>query len=170
MKKLILSIALYFAAVTLPAQAQSEKSPTQLNVFLTYYFNIKDALVNDDASEAQTQGAGFVNALNEVNEGGLSVKEHQAFMKHNKALEKNAVAMAATKNISKQREYFALLSETVFQFAKELNIATQPLYYQYCPMKKAYWISKTASIRNPYFGKQMVTCGKTTETLPPKGE
>jgi hypothetical protein len=42
---------------------------------------------------------------------------------------------------------------------------TSTLYQQYCPMKKAYWLSETPTIKNPYYGKEMPTCGKTTETL-----
>jgi hypothetical protein len=34
-------------------------------------------------------------------------------------------------------------------------------------MKKATWLSETNAIKNPYYGKQMLTCGKTTETLAP---
>ena len=43
------------------------------------------------------------------------------------------------------------------------------VYYQFCPMainnKGAYWLSELKSIRNPYFGEQMMNCGETKETL-----
>ena len=29
----------------------------------------------------------------------------------------------------------------------------------YCPMAKSWWIQKDGTINNPYFGKQMLTCG-----------
>jgi len=32
-------------------------------------------------------------------------------------------------------------------------------------MKKAYWLSSEAAIKNPYFGNAMLACGKITETL-----
>jgi hypothetical protein len=43
------------------------------------------------------------------------------------------------------------------------------IYYQNCPMynngKGANWLSKDISIKNPYYGSQMLTCGKTVETI-----
>ena len=39
----------------------------------------------------------------------------------------------------------------------------QKLYLDFCPMaddnKGAVWISETKEITNPYFGKDMATCG-----------
>jgi hypothetical protein len=31
--------------------------------------------------------------------------------------------------------------------------------------KGAFWISKEKGVKNPYYGKSMLTCGKVTETL-----
>ena len=43
------------------------------------------------------------------------------------------------------------------------------IYYQYCPMynggKGANWLSKENIIKNTYFGDQMLTCGRTIETI-----
>jgi hypothetical protein len=39
---------------------------------------------------------------------------------------------------------------------------------QYCPMKKAYWLSDVSAIKNPYYNdKMMTTCGRVAATLPP---
>jgi hypothetical protein len=32
-------------------------------------------------------------------------------------------------------------------------------------MAKKSWISESSTIKNPYFGKKMLTCGVTKETL-----
>jgi hypothetical protein len=34
-------------------------------------------------------------------------------------------------------------------------------------MKKAYWLSGDAAIKNPYFGSSMLTCGKVSTTINP---
>ena len=43
------------------------------------------------------------------------------------------------------------------------------VYYDHCPMyndgKGGDWISKESSIKNPFYGSQMLTCGKIVETL-----
>jgi hypothetical protein len=67
--------------------------------------------------------------------------------------------------IDHQREHFTSLSKNMFELVKGLMLHTTTLYEQYCPMKKATWLSETAAIKNPYYGSQMLTCGKTTETL-----
>ncbi len=41
----------------------------------------------------------------------------------------------------------------------------EPVYYQYCPMKDSNWLSKEETIKNPYYGAQMLSCGKTVETI-----
>ncbi|RYF87461.1 MAG: DUF3347 domain-containing protein, partial [Chitinophagaceae bacterium] len=46
-----------------------------------------------------------------------------------------------------------------------LKLSSQPIYLQYCPMKKASWLSSEKQIRNPYYGSSMLTCGEVTETF-----
>lgn len=44
-----------------------------------------------------------------------------------------------------------------------------PTYYQFCPManggKGANWLSKENEVKNPYYGSEMLTCGKVVETI-----
>jgi len=69
--------------------------------------------------------------------------------------------------VDHQREHFASLSNNMYELLKALKSNTATLYEQYCPMKKAYWLSESQQIKNPYFGSQMPTCGKVTATLAP---
>jgi hypothetical protein len=43
------------------------------------------------------------------------------------------------------------------------------LYKEFCPMynkgKGGYWLSELKEIHNPYFGKEMPTCGTIKEVL-----
>ncbi|MDC6388873.1 hypothetical protein PP182_09290 [Maribacter sp. PR1] len=41
----------------------------------------------------------------------------------------------------------------------------ETLYYQYCPMQDANWLSKDKTVKNPYYGSQMLSCGSTVETI-----
>jgi hypothetical protein len=49
--------------------------------------------------------------------------------------------------------------------AKAVKLSVQPVYQDYCPMKKAYWLSSEAAIKNPYYGSQMLSCGKINDTI-----
>jgi hypothetical protein len=64
-----------------------------------------------------------------------------------------------------QREKFATLSTNMFALAKTMKLSAEPVYQQYCPMKKASWLSNNKAIKNPYYGSAMLTCGSVKETI-----
>ena len=80
----------------------------------------------------------------------------------------NANAISGAKAIEKQRDAFSAFSEDMFQLAKKISLSSDPVYRQYCPMKKMYWLSAQTTIRNPYYGSMMLNCGKVVETIRPK--
>ena len=71
-------------------------------------------------------------------------------------------------NIKHQREHFDMLSKDMYDLVKSFGTG-QTLYHAFCPMyndnKGAYWISETKEIKNPYFGKEMPTCGEVKEEI-----
>jgi hypothetical protein len=164
MKQLFFTIA-FMATVCLQqsfAQAPSTPSPSQL---LTSYYGIKDALVSSDANAAANQAAEFAKTIKAIDMKSLPDAGMTTFMSLQDKLTKDASYIAGNKDISRQREHFATLSANMFTLAKGLKISSQPIYQAYCPMKKATWLSSETAIKNPYFGNQMLTCGKVTETL-----
>ena len=76
--------------------------------------------------------------------------------------------MADTKDVSIQRANFITLSENIFDLIKVSKQET-PTYWQHCPMandgKGANWLSKENVVKNPYYGSQMLSCGKVVETI-----
>jgi hypothetical protein len=97
----------------------------------------------------------------------LTNKDQQAFMALQNKLAFDARHMSESKAISHQREHFTSLSANLFTLAKQVRLSRQPIYEDYCPMKKAYWLSGDAAIKNPYFGSSMLTCGKVSTTINP---
>ncbi len=81
------------------------------------------------------------------------------------ALVKDAAALAANSDLKKQREHFAVLSSDMIHLAQDVKLSEEPVYEQYCPMKKASWLSAENKIRNPYFGNSMLSCGSVTGTI-----
>ncbi len=79
------------------------------------------------------------------------------------ALLKAADKMTRAGSIEKQRAAFAEVSTLMWKVVKRSGTLKQEVYYQYCPMKKAYWLSGEKEIRNPYYGSSMLTCGKVVE-------
>ncbi|MEL4486117.1 DUF3347 domain-containing protein, partial [Shewanella algae] len=73
-----------------------------------------------------------------------------------------------SKDIAHQRDHFMSLSKNIYEVIKVAK-PTDAVYYQYCPMankgKGANWLSKENAIKNPYYGTQMLSCGKTVEII-----
>ncbi len=130
----------------------------KLSQLLSSYFNIKNALVAGDATSAATNAGEFLKKVNTIDYKILS--ENNIHI-----LAKDAGKITETKDLSKQRLVFASLSANMASIAKSLKLTTQPVYLQYCPMKKASWLSAEKEIRNPYYGSAMLTCGEVTDTL-----
>ena len=157
MKKIMVMVAIFATAFVQQTFAQDALTakPSEL---LASYYNIKDALVNGDANSAAINAAQFVKTIN-----GISPKIFPRSTKE--SLLKDAGKISATKDLEKQRDYFSTFSANMYALAKTVKLNTEPVYYQYCPMKKTTWLSSSRTIKNPYFGKAMPTCGKTTETI-----
>lgn len=156
MKKIFFFVA--FLATAFGQSSFAQENTTQTSELLTQYYNIKNALVNGNANTAATNAAEFIKTANSIDDKTLPGASRTALLK-------DAGNISKTKDIKKQREYFAGFSDKMFALAKTTSLSTEPIYQAYCPMEKAGWLSSTASIKNPYFGSSMLTCGKVVETL-----
>lgn len=143
----------------------------QVNPFGTVtekYFTLKDALVSTDAVKAAGTAKNIVAAIDAVDMGSLSEKDHMTWMKVMSSLKTSASGIAEQKDIEKQRSLFIGLSEQIYSLVKS-TIPAGTIYYQHCPManngKGANWLSKESAIKNPYYGSMMLTCGKVTDTI-----
>ena len=132
------------------------------------YFAVKDALVKTDGATASTSAKALFTAIKEVKMGKLSMDVHMAWMKVLENLKVDAEHIADTNDVSHQRDHFMSLSNNLYEVIK-LDKQESPTYYQHCPMtnngKGANWLSKESEIKNPYYGSQMLSCGKTVETF-----
>ena len=147
----------------------SNKFQDQLRMVFDRYTTLKDALVSGDSNQAKTDASAFLNALNKVDMKTLDQTEaHEAWMTLNKTLKSAGKALSETSDIKEQRNYFKPLSEGIVQAVSTFGI-NQKVYNQYCPMadnnKGAFWLSEDAEIRNPYFGKAMLTCGEIKNVI-----
>ncbi|OOQ61985.1 DUF3347 domain-containing protein [Mucilaginibacter pedocola] len=152
-KSILFSISLFAAALAAKAQATP---PT----VLTSYYALKDALVADNSTEAQAKAKALLVALNNI-----PADQQKNWKSYTDKLQFDSRHISETTSIDHQREHFTSLSKNMLESIKALKLNTDPVYAQYCPMKKATWLSDSADIKNPYYGKQMLTCGKVTETL-----
>ncbi len=164
MKKLFFAVA-FLAASFAQGFAQNSAKSSTLSSLLTSYYDIKNDLIKSNGAEAATHAGEFLKTVNTVDMKSLPEADMNAFMSFQDKLAFDAKHISETKDLAHQREHFANFSSNFFKLAKVVKLTDQVVYYDYCPMKKSYWLSADATIKNPYFGSQMLTCGKVTETL-----
>jgi len=152
--------------LTLSIAAQAKKATASpLPTVLTLYYEVKNALVSADAATASKKAGEMLSVIKAVDVKTLSAEEQTAFSPLKDKLGADAKRISEAKDIEKQREHFSALSLNMFTLAKAVKISTQPVYQDYCPMKKAYWLSSEKDIKNPYYGSQMLACGSIKNTI-----
>lgn len=140
----------------------------QLTAVFDTYFSLKDALVKTDGNTASAKAKDLQTAINAVKMEKLSMDVHVVWMKVLSDLKEDAEHIYGTKDISHQRDHFMNLSKNMYALIKAAKPA-EVIYYQFCPManegKGANWLSKESAIKNPYYGAQMLSCGRVVETI-----
>lgn len=141
-----------------------------IDEIVSSYLKLKNALVKDNSNGAANAGKALHAAFDRVNSNTISnVKLKNKYndiaknaTEHVKHISDNAGKMGH------QREYFALLSKDVHDLIITFG-TKQKLYQDYCPMynegKDGYWISETKDVKNPYYGSEMLTCGRMVEAI-----
>lgn len=149
-------------------QATPVATENPLTQVYTAYFSLKDALVATDGKAAATEAGTLLTAIDNVKMESLSAAQHTVWMKYQLKLHKDAAAIKGTSDTDKQRESFVTLSNNMYEVMKAVKPGA-PVYLEHCPMyndgKGANWLSKEKGIKNPYYGKQMMTCGNVKETI-----
>ncbi|MCG9880278.1 MAG: DUF3347 domain-containing protein, partial [Bacteroidia bacterium] len=145
-----------------------KKETNQLQAIFDNYFLLKDALIKSDGKVASAIAKDLLLNIGAVKMDKLSAEEHTVWMKVMKDLAFDTEHITETTDASHQRDHFTTLSKNMYVLIK-VSKQQVPIYYQNCPMynngKGANWLSKEISIKNPYYGSQMLTCGKTVETI-----
>ncbi len=147
----------------------SSKFQGQLKQVFDDYILLKDALVNDDAKNAQRAGKQITQSLKNVDMKLLSDdKAHNHWMTIQKELQNSATAITNKSDISEQRDHFKHLSAHMISSIQLFGV-NQKAYSQFCPMANdnngAYWLSLEEEIRNPYYGQAMLNCGEIKDTI-----
>ncbi|NNU33141.1 DUF3347 domain-containing protein [Mucilaginibacter sp. S1162] len=157
MKKLQILLCAFVAVLSFTSvKAQTNSSK---DAILTGYYKVKNALISGNAATANSKAKEFQTTVNAIPADQLTEAQKDKLLF-------DARHIGESNDIAHQREHFAKLSENMYALVKAGKFNSMPVYRDYCPMKKAYWLSESAAIKNPYYGNQMLTCGEVKETLP----
>ena len=130
---------------------------------VTDYLSLKNALTKDDSNATADAGKEMVATLGKIDMKKLSGEQMKTYMSIADDVKEHAEHIGDNGGkIEHQREHFVTLSKDMDDLI-QLFGTNQKLYLDFCPMadnnKGAVWISETKEITNPYFGKDMATCG-----------
>lgn len=140
---------------------------------MTGYYNLKDALVASDTSKANAASKELVVyadslRINEIigDSTGMIKETAKTFTG---TISGSAQALVKEANLEAKRKEFEMISDALWSLTRTVKYDGEKVYYQYCPMafdnKGAYWLSNQPVIRNPYFGDEMLECGKVEDSL-----
>ena len=161
--KPILSFLLVLVLTGASCSAKTADNATSsYDSLVNAYIAIKDALAADNSTLAAAEAANFEKLASSA---VLTGKAKTAFDKEQKKLLARAHAIRSSKDIETMREEFRGLSDAMIRILQAAPLSSRTVYVQYCPMKKASWLSFESAIRNPYYGNQMLRCGSVQQTI-----
>ena len=146
----------------------NESFQLQLNNLLLSYYQLKDALVNDEAKSSREKARRLLESLNNVDMRLIKGDAHKYWMLQLEKIKSNGKKIAATEKIEEQRNAFIPLSNGMINSIKAFGTKSK-VYVQFCPMADdnngGYWLSESPEIRNPYFGASMLECGEVKSKI-----
>ena len=145
------------------------KAAASIKEIVSHYLHIKNALTNDNGSEAASGAKAMVAAISKLDKSLLTAEQKKLYDGIEEELKEHAELIGKNGDkIEQQRSHFSMLSEDVYDLAKAFG-AGQPLYHDHCPMynenKGAMWLSEMKEVKNPYYGSKMITCGTVEEVI-----
>ena len=142
---------------------------SNLEGLFNIYFDLKNALADDDPDEALRKAGLLGEQLEETGMHSLDGEHHMFWMEQYEAIEESLMNFKDSEDIAEMRVHFEPLSEAFIETARTLGAVGQTFYVTFCPMydddRGAYWLSEFEEIKNPYFGDMMLRCGEVRETF-----
>ncbi|MBK7869586.1 MAG: efflux RND transporter periplasmic adaptor subunit [Saprospiraceae bacterium] len=149
--------------------AIGKKEKQSLEQILEKYLQMKDALVASDATTTKRYASDLAIAISKVPMKDFSGEAHEYWRTVSPMLQNLSKEITESNSLVMMRKHFTPLSDMMSDVMKVFGPLEVPLFVQFCPMannnKGGYWLSAQEQIRNPYYGDQMLTCGKVVAEI-----
>lgn len=155
----------------LSQSANSAVFNTKFTAFLDNYYHLKDALVLSNDDLAATSATLLAKSADDINLKELKADTSIVEMAQGnlQTISAEAKNIAAQKDIEAKRQSFSTISNNLYDLIRTVKYDRSVVYQQHCPMafndQGADWLSNTTDIKNPYFGKKMLTCGEVRDSI-----
>ncbi|MBI4624660.1 MAG: DUF3347 domain-containing protein [Verrucomicrobia bacterium] len=145
LSRLMLAAGFILGFVRLTAADSMNMSGDMKKEILSSYVKVSAALAADDLAAAKKAAA--------------DVAGHAKMSSGYKAIAPKADTVAKATKIDAAREAFKSLSAAVEPLAK----GEKGYVVMNCPMASADWVQTSKDVKNPYYGKSMLSCGAPKE-------
>jgi HPt (histidine-containing phosphotransfer) domain-containing protein len=136
------------ACAPAPATDKTPKAGSEMSrAVIDPYLKIQSALSDDKMDGVKADAGDIATAAAAL--GAPAMKIDTA-----------ALQLASTVDIQDARDKFGALSEAIDKYMTGLHLTPPPgVKVAFCPMVQKPWLQADGTIDNPYFGKDMLTCG-----------
>ena len=154
--------------------AQSENSSdfnAKFTNFLNDYYSLKDAFVGSNSELATTSANVLAKTADSLDLSSIKADKSIVDMAKGYAqtVSSEAKALAQEKDLEAKRKSFQMIRDAMYDLVRTVRFDKDVVYQQFCPMAfndaGAYWLSASADVKNPYFGKKMLTCGEVKDSI-----
>lgn len=152
-----LTVMLLLLAATFSASAQNK---TTVNDVTSLYLKMKDALLKNDSVQVKLVAPVFYQMVKEMKLTPMAKDSTASLHKYIKNVVSLAEKLATTGNVNIQRKLLFPLTGSYWAMIKSSRNNLSGLYLQRCPMTGVTWIAAESKIANPYYPKNMITCGE----------
>jgi len=157
-EKLDAAVEAVFDNVNPAVLPDSEIAPvdfrSKLNEVLLEYIEMKQALTDNDSTEALMKANQIKRTLSNLKDAELDEKMKEKWGKQSDKIEKCCKEVTLTEKIDNQRKAFSKLTDIMTDITKDFGFKGRTIYLIYCADKNAgYWLVDTKDIGNPYLGK-----------------
>ena len=152
MKTLLCVVLAAFASAsctlsTVPQTAGDSAEGRMSRAVLDPYLQIAEALASDNVDGVKMNAGEIATAVTAL--GALAFKIGTA-----------AAQLSSAADLADAREKFGVLSDAIDAYMTNNKLpAPEGVRVAFCPMVKKPWLQTGDSLRNPYYGSQMLTCG-----------
>jgi hypothetical protein len=157
-------------------QSLAEKGLTPV---VNAYYTLKDALIETDTLLADKSAAELLKLTDSLNISEILTDSSlvRGIEIYRGNISAETKGLIGETNITEKRRAFSMISQNLLPLLQEVNYKATPVYQQICPMafnddEKAYWLSNSREIMNPYLGKKhpkykagMLHCGELGDSL-----
>ena len=150
-----------------------------LSPVISAYYNLKDALVEADTLMTDKSALELLKLTDSLNITDLLTDSSlvNTIETYRGNISAETKGLIGESSITEKRRAFSMISQNLLPLLQEVNYSATPVYQQICPMafnddEKAYWLSNSREIMNPYLGKKhpkysagMLHCGELGDSL-----